>query len=165
MDSVKLGKITAPVGIKGEVRVYPYTDELTRFSSIEKLSADGVTFEIEKVRYLKNMVVLKLAGIDSRNDAERMRGKELTIRSDKLWEIPEDTYFIKDLLGCVVFAEDGRLIGSLSDVILTKAQDLYQITQEDGHAFLIPAVKEFVRKVDIQSKIIIVRLLEGLEDL
>ncbi|NCB41069.1 MAG: 16S rRNA processing protein RimM [Clostridia bacterium] len=165
MDSVKLGKITAPVGIKGEVRVYPYTDEPTRFSSIEKLNVDGVMIDIENVRYLKNMVILKLSGVDSRNDAELMRGKELTISADKLWEIPEDTYFIKDLLGCGVLSEDGELIGKLSDVIQTKAQDLYKITKEDGRTFLIPAVKEFVRKVDIQEKKIVVRLLEGLEDL
>ena len=165
MDSVKLGKITAPVGIKGEVRVYPYTDEPTRFSSIEKLDADGVSFDVEKVRYLKNMVILKLSGIDSRNDAEQMRGKELSMEKEMLWDIPEDTYFVKDLLGCIATSEDGTFIGTLSDVIKNNAQDLYEITKEDGNTFLLPAVKEFVLCVDTQSKKITVRLVEGLTDL
>lgn len=165
MDSVKLGKITAPVGIKGEVRVYPYTDEPTRFSTIQKLNVDGVSFHVEKVRYLKNMVVLKLSGINSRNDAEQMRGKELSIEKELLWDIPEDTYFIKDLLGCSIVSEDDVFIGTLSDVIQNKAQDLYEITKEDGRTFLIPAVKEFVIRVDTQNKRIVVRLVEGLTDL
>lgn len=165
MNSIKLGKITAPVGIKGEVRVYPFTDEPTRFSSLKKVDAGEVSFDIQKVRYAKDMVVLKLAGIDTRNDAELMRGKELSIKTDELWEIPEDTYFVKDLLDCSVFLEDGSLVGTLSDVIKNKAQDLYQVTKESGHTFLIPAVKEFILRVDIQSKEIVVRLPEGLEDL
>lgn len=165
MDSVKLGKITAPVGIKGEVRVYPYTDEPTRFSTIKKIDADGISFHIENVRYLKNMVILKLSNIDSRNDAEQMRGKELSIKKELLWDIPEDTYFIKDLIGCSVVSEEGVCIGVLSDVIQNKAQDLYEITKEDGQAFLLPAVKEFVLNVDTQNKEIVVRLVEGLTDL
>lgn len=165
MDAVKLGKITAPVGIKGEVRVYPYTDEPTRFSSVEKLNIGEIVFTVEKVRYVKNMVVLKLSGIDNRNDAERMRGKELTIEKEMLWEIPEDTYFVKDLLSSTVLLEDGTLVGKLSDVIHNKAQDLYEVTKEDGHRFLIPAVKEFVLRVDIENKEMIVHLVDGLEDL
>lgn len=165
MHSVKLGKITAPVGIKGEVRVYPYTDEPTRFASIEKLYAGEITFAVEKVRYVKNMVVLKLSGIDSRNDAERMRGKELSIEKGMLWDIPEDTYFVKDLLESTVILEDGTFIGKLSDVIKNKAQDLYEVTKEDGHTFLIPAVKEFVLSVDTKNKEIVVRLVDGLENL
>lgn len=165
MDSVKLGKITAPVGIKGEVRVYPYTDEPTRFSTIENLDADGVSFHIERVRYSKNMVILKLLNVDSRNAAEQMRGKELSIPKELLWDIPEDTYFIKDLLGCNILSEEGVCVGILSDVIQNKAQDLYEITKEDGRTFLIPAVKEFVLQVDTQNKRIKVRLVEGLTDL
>ena len=165
MNSVKLGKITAPVGIKGEVRVYPYTDEPTRFSSIKKLDADGASFNIEQVRYAKNMVILKLAGIDTRNDAEQMRGKEVSIKKEMLWDIPDDTFFIKDLLGCTVVSEENSYIGILNDVIQNKAQDLYEIKKEDGHTFLLPAVKEFVLHVDTQSKRIKVRLVEGLTDL
>ena len=165
MESVKLGKITAPVGIKGEVRVFPYTDEPTRFSSIEKLDVEGTPFDVEKVRFLKNMVVLKLSGIDSRNDAERMRGKELSIEKEMLWEVPEDTYFVKDLLGSTVVLEDGTLVGKLSDVIKNKAQDLYEVTKEGENTFLIPAVKEFVLNVDTVKKEIVVRLVEGLDDL
>ncbi len=162
MDTIKLGKITAPQGIKGEVRVYPYTDELTRFSEIESVLLDGQKRRIQKARYMKNMAVLKLEGIDDRNAAEVLRNKELLLAKEDLWEQPEDTYFIDDLVGSAVLSEDGTQIGSLKQVISRPAQDLYEIEKADGSTFLLPAVKEFIRSVDPKNKIVTVKLIEGL---
>ncbi len=164
-DLIKLGKITAPVGIKGEVRVFPYTDEMTRFSDMEELLLKGVKTRIEEVRYQKNMVILKLKGIDDRNAAEALRDIELMLDEDDLWEMPEDTYLIKDLIGMEAADEQGRVIGTLTDVTSGAAQDLYTISMPDGRSFLLPAVKEFVLKVDKDSKRMTVRLIEGLTDL
>ena len=164
-DLIKLGKITAPVGIKGEVRVFPYTDEMTRFSDIDELLLKGVKTPIEDVRYQKNMVVLKLKGVDDRNAAESLRDTELMLDEDDLWEMPEDTYLIKDLIGMQVTDEDGKEIGTLTDVTVGAAQDLYTVAMPDGKSFLLPAVKQFILHVDKGAKRMTVRLIDGLTDL
>ena len=162
MDIIKLGKITAPQGIRGEVRVYPYTDRPTRFSEIEAVLLQGRRRRIENARYMKNMAVLKLEGIDDRNAAEAVRNQELLLAREDLWEQPEDTYFVDDLVGCRVVSEDGTPVGTLRAILSRPAQDLYEIEKEDGSAFLLPAVKEFVRSVDVGNKIITIHLIEGL---
>ena len=162
MDTIKLGKVTAPQGIKGEVRVYPYTDEITRFSEIEAVLLDGQKRKIQNARYMKNMAVLKLEGIDDRNAAEAIRGKELLLSKEDLWEQPEDTYFIDDLLGCSVASEDGSSVGMLKSIISRPAQDLYEIERADGSTFLLPAVKEFIKNVDLDNRIITIHLINGL---
>ena len=162
MDTIKLGKITAPQGIKGEVRVYPYTDELTRFSEIEAVLLDGQKRKIQNARYMKNMAVLKLEGVDDRNMAESLRNKELLLAKEDLWEQPEDTYFIDDLVGCDVVSEDGDSVGMLKNIISRPAQDLYEIERTDGSTFLLPAVKEFIKNVDLDNKTITIHLINGL---
>ena len=162
MDIIKLGKITAPQGIKGEVRVYPYTDKPTRFSEIEAVLLNGRRCRIEKARYMKNMAILKLEGIDDRNAAETMRNRELLLPREDLWKQPEDTYFVDDLVGCAVVSEDGAPVGTLKTIHSRPAQDLYEIERADGSSFLLPAVKEFVRHVDVANRIIIIHLIEGL---
>jgi len=162
MDTIKLGKITAPQGIKGEVRVYSYTDELTRFSEIEAVLLDGQKRKIQNARYMKNMAVLKLEGVDDRNMAESLRNKELLLAKEDLWEQPEDTYFIDDLVGCDVVSEDGDSVGTLKNIISRPAQDLYEIERADGSTFLLPAVKEFIKNVDLDNKTITIHLINGL---
>ena len=162
METIKLGKITAPQGIKGEVRVYPYTDELTRFSEIEAVLLDGQKRKIQNARYMKNMAVLKLEGVDDRNMAESLRNKELLLAKEDLWEQPEDTYFIDDLVGCTVVSEDGAAVGMLKSIISRPAQDLYEIERADGSTFLLPAVKEFIKNVDLDNKTITIHLINGL---
>ena len=162
MDIIKLGKITAPQGIKGEVRVYPYTDQPTRFSEIEAVLLNGRRCRIEKARYMKNMAVLKLEGIDDRNAAEALRNRELLLPREELWKQPEDTYFVDDLVGCAVVSENGAPVGTLKTIHSRPAQDLYEIEREDGSSFLLPAVKEFVKDVKTDEKIIVIHLIEGL---
>ena len=162
MDIIKLGKITAPQGIKGEVRVYPYTDKPTRFSEIEAVLLNGRRCRIEKARYMKNMAILKLEGIDDRNAAEAVRNRELLLPREELWKQPEDTYFVDDLVGCAVVSEDGAPVGTLKTIHSRPAQDLYEIEKEDGSSFLLPAVKEFVKDVKTDEKIIVIHLIEGL---
>ena len=162
MDIIKLGKITAPQGIKGEVRVYPYTDKPTRFSEIEAVLLNGRRCRIEKARYMKNMAILKLEGIDDRNAAEAMRSRELLLPREELWKQPEDTYFVDDLVGCAVVSEDGAPVGTLKTIHSRPAQDLYEIERADGSVFLLPAVKEFIKDVKTDEKIIVIHLIEGL---
>jgi len=164
MDRIKLGKITAPVGVKGEVRVYAYTDELTRFSAIKELWVEDKPAEIENTRYQKNMVILKLSISPDRNAAELLRDKELYLDRDKLWDVPEDTFFVKDLLGSKCIDESGNTLGTLSDVIQNPAQDIYVIKDSADKENMVPAVKEFIKLVDTDAKTITIHVIEGLFD-
>ncbi|MBQ6686694.1 MAG: 16S rRNA processing protein RimM [Firmicutes bacterium] len=165
MEKIKLGQIVTAVGIKGEVKVYPYTDIPERFEEIDSLMIESKTAKINGVRYMKNMVILRLEGVDDRNAAEALRGKNLYIDRKDMWEMPEDTYLVKDLLGMTVMDPEGNRIGKLVDVIQNSAQDLYEIEREDGKKFLLPAVGEFVQTVNLNKRIMIVRLIEGLVEL
>lgn len=164
-DLIKVGQVSSPQGIKGEVNVYPYTDELERFSQFESVILDGKKLAIEKVRYAKNMAVIKLEGVDDRNASEKLRGKDLFIRRENLPEQPEDVYFIQDLIGMSVMNEAGCYVGELVEVNQNSAQDIYIIKRSDGSSFMLPAVKEFVRKVDIEQGCMTVHLIEGLPNL
>ena len=163
MDKIKLGKVTAPVGIKGEVRVYPYTDYPERFSEIDELELDGKYVKIENARYMKDMAVLKLSCCPDRNTAETLRGKELFLDRDRLWDVPGDTFFVQDLIGLKIYEEDGAFVGTLSDVSHGSAQDIYIVGKPDGRTFMLPAVKEFIRDIDLDSRRMTVHLIEGLD--
>ena len=164
MDRIKLGQVTAPVGIKGEIRVYPYLEQ-TRFSDIKRMCVEGLPpAEVQKLRADKAMLVIKLSGIDDRNTAETLRGKILYLPEGDDLDLGEDTYYVDELVGMTVIEENGSSVGTLKSVITRPAQDLYEI-EAGGKSFLLPAVKEFILKVDIQSRKITVHLPEGITEL
>ena len=164
MGKIRLGQITAPVGIKGEIRVYPYLEQ-TRFSDIEKVCVDNsAPVKIEKLRYDKNMLVIKLSGTGSRNDAEALRGKYLYLPEGEELDLGEDTFYIEELKGCRV-VENGTELGTVTGVISRHFQDLYEVQKPDGKSFLMPAVHEFIKSIDTGEKVINVSLPEGLTDL
>ncbi len=186
MEKIKIGKIVSAVGLKGEVKIYSYAGSKERYESLARLIvaapgpgrrvADerGFTpapgrgekeYAIENVRYQKEMVIVKLAGVGDRNQAEALRESEVFITEDDLEELPADTFYIRDLLGCrVLEAESGRELGTLSDVIQNSAHDLYQVDLTDGRQALIPAVGQFIAAVDPAQREIRVRLIPGLLD-
>ena len=184
MEKIKIGKIVSAVGLKGEVKIYSYAGSKERYESLARLivatpgrgaadersSAPGPgrgekEYAIENVRYQKEMVIVKLAGVDDRNQAEALRESEVFITEDDLEELPADTFYIRDLLGCrVLEAESGRELGTLSDVIQNSAHDLYQVDLTDGRQALIPAVGQFIAAVDPAQREIRVRLIPGLLD-
>ena len=139
MEKIKVGKIVNAVALRGEVKIYSYSDCKERFEELSRLLIDGdMELEIENVRYQKNMVIVKFKSIDDRNKAEALKEKDVYITEDDLAELPEDTFYIRDLIGCRVFdAENGRLIGVVSDLIQNSAQDIYQIELEKGGQALI----------------------------
>ena len=164
MDRVKLGQVTAPVGIKGEIRVYPYLEQ-TRFSDIKRMCIESLPpANVEKLRFDKNLLVIKLSGIDDRNTAETLRGKNLYLPEGDALDLGEDTYFVDDLVGMSVVDEDGKAVGTLKSVISRPAQDLYEI-QAGEKSFLLPAVKEFILKVDTKGRTLTVHLPEGITEL
>lgn len=192
MEKIKIGKIVNAVGLKGEAKVYSYAGENDRFEKLDRIIAGGsqsgsgqegggqsggakradckkpqsdMEFEIEKVRYQKNMVILKLRGVDDRNQAEALKDMDVFITEDDLEELPDDTFYVRDLIGCqVVDINDGKKLGVVSDLIQNSAQDIYQIDLAEGGQALIPAVEQFIKNVDIENKTITVSLIPGLID-
>ena len=160
----KLGQIVNAVGLKGESKVYPYTDYKERFEELDSLYIENTVYKIEKVRYMGEMAIVKFAGVSDRNAAEALKGKYLYIDRENARELGEDEYFVPDLIGLEVKDEAGQVIGTLCDVIQNSAQDVYEIKMPEGKTFMIPAVGEFILKVDMDNREMIVRLIEGMID-
>ena len=168
-DMLRIGVVTSPHEVRGEGNVYPTTDDLNRFKQIGSLVVETASgsfpMDVESVKYFKNLVILKLSGIRSRNDAELYRKAELLIYRSQSAPLRENEYFIGDLLGMDVYLTDGTLYGTLTDVMKTSgANDVYEITRPDGKTVLIPMIRDVVRKVETAEKRMTVELLPGLED-
>ena len=164
MEKLRLGQITGAVGLKGEVRVYPYTDYKEKFEELPHVLMREKKHAIQGVRYQKNMAVLKLSGVNDRTAAEACKGEYLFIDRADAPPLPEDTYYVADLLGLSVIDEADEPVGKLADVIQNSAQDLYVVELEDGKRFSVPAVGEFVREINMEEGFIRVHLIPGLRE-
>ncbi len=162
MDKIKVGQAVNAVGLKGELKVYHYSDYKERFEELSKVYLENTLYKINGVRYMKDMVILKLQGIDDRTEAEKHKGEDIFFDKEDMRILPEDTYYITDLIGLSVVDEKGDKIGTISDVIQNSAQDLYEVEREYNSKFLIPAVEEFILKIDMNSRTMTVKLIEGL---
>ncbi len=169
-DNFVIGEIVNTQGIKGEMRVIPHTDDITRFELLDRIFIlrRGVLEEkeIQTVRYHKQFVLLKLKGIDDINAAEPYKGCEIQIPAEEALPCGEDEYYIRDLYGMSVYDEAGELLGALSDILFTGANDVYVIqpTDPDKKDILLPAIKQCVLNVDVAQKKMMVKLLEGLTE-
>jgi 16S rRNA processing protein RimM len=170
-DLYQVGSITQTHGIRGEVKVFPLTDDISRFKNMKNLLLDGgkdgyITLEVENVRPQKNLVILKFKGIDNINDIEKYKGKGLYVTKENRVELKEDEYFIADLIGCDVFTEDNldTKFGVISDVMETGANDVYDIELAGGGNVLVPAIKDCVLQVDVDNRRVVIRLMKGLMD-
>ncbi len=165
-DRLRVGVITSPHGVHGEVNVFPTTDDAKRFLELKKLYIDTkksiIECEIESVKFFKNMVILKFKDHDDRNEMERYRNCDLLIDREDAVPLGEDEYFICDLIGLDIIDEDGNKIGVLRDVLTTAANDVYSVEKTDGKELLIPVIKDCVLNTDLENKTITVHLLPGL---
>lgn len=162
-DMVELGKVTAAVGLRGEVRVFRYSGTKGTFENRSTILVAGKSYPLEHVRYQKNMAVLKLGGVDDRTAAEHLRGAVVEMPADELPELADGSFYIRDLLGMTVLnEEDGKVMGSLSNVLTDRAQDIYVVRLADGREIMVPAVKEFIRSIDGEKREIRVTLIEGM---
>jgi len=167
MDYFEIGKIVNTVGVRGELKIYPTTDDARRFDLLNDVnvvleSGQNVVFPIEKVRYHRNLVMLKLKGVDDKDKAEKLRGSTIVVARADALPLEADEYYIPDLVGLDVVAENGDVLGIIKDVLVTGANDVYIVKQPEGKDILIPAIKQCILNVDIAGGRIIVRLLEGL---
>lgn len=177
MEKIKIGKIVNAVALRGEVKVYHYSDYKERFEELEEILVERnaakkhamESYEIEGVRYQKDMAILKLKGVNDRNAAEALKDCDVYITEADLRELPEDTFYIRDLIGCRVInrsenTENEKEIGIITDVLQNTAQDIYQVKTKAGKEVLIPAVGEFVKEINIDEKTVIVSLIPGFTD-
>ncbi|WMC92661.1 ribosome maturation factor RimM [Kineothrix sp. MB12-C1] len=165
-DKLRVGVISSTHGIKGEVKVFPTTDEPTRFKKMKQVILDTGKEEsiltIEGVKFFKQFVILKFEGIDNINDVEKYKGKELYVTRENAQRLGKNEYFIGDLIGMTVIEDTGRNLGILEEVLLTGANDVYQVRMESDEELLIPAIKQCILSVDMEKKEMTVHLLEGL---
>lgn len=169
MESIlQVGVIASTHGVRGEVKVFPTTDDVKRFKRLKEVILDTgkeqMTLEIEGVKFFKQFAILKFKGFDNINDIEKYKGKSLFVTRENAVRLRKDEYFIADLIGLKVLDEEEKEIGELKDVIETGANDVYVITMTDGRELLLPAIKQCVLSVDVEGGTIKVHILDGLLD-
>ncbi|NDO50010.1 ribosome maturation factor RimM [Lachnospiraceae bacterium MD335] len=167
-DLLQVGAITQTHGLRGEVKVFPTTDDVKRFKKLKEVILDTgkekMALEIENVRFFKQFAILKFKGFDNINDIERYKGKSLYVTRENAVKLRKDEYFIADLMGVKIYDEQDAYMGVLKDVIVTGANDVYEIALEDGRTLLLPAIKQCVLDVDIEQRRMKVHVLDGLLD-
>lgn len=168
-ETVLIGRVGSPVGIKGEVRITLYAQDSTNLKEgkVLLLERAGKTTEaaIERLRYQKDRPVVKIEGVDDRNAAEDIRGMDVSIYASDLEELPEGEHYVRDLIGCkVIDTADGKAVGVLRDVIQNTAQSIFEVVTDEGKTVLIPAVDAFLRGIDEETGVIEVELIPGFID-
>lgn len=167
-DLLQVGVITGTHGLKGEVKVFPTTDDKERFLDLEEVLLDTgdelLELKVEYCKFFKKFVFVKFEGLDDINEVEKYKRCPLLVTKDNAVELEEDEYFVADLLGLTIIDDSGVTIGKLENVIETGANDVYEVLTEDGGRILLPAIKECILDVDMEEGIILVHLMKGLAD-
>ena len=166
---LRVGVITSAHGVRGEVKVFPTTDDNSRFKTLKHVLMDTgkekTPLEIEHVKFFKNMVILKFKGFDNKNDVEMWRQRDLLITRDQAVELAPDENFIADLIGLTAVTDKGEVLGTLTDVLQTGANDVFVVKTEAGDEVLIPYIEQCVPEIHPETGKIMVHLLPGLLDL
>jgi 16S rRNA processing protein RimM len=169
MESLlQVGVITQTHGIKGEVKVFPTTDDVNRFKKLKHVILDtgkeNLELEVEGVKFFKQYVILKFKGFDNINDIEKYKGKSLLVTRENAVKLRKDEYFIVDMIGMKVITEDEKDFGILKEVMPTGANDVYVVETLDGKEVLLPAIKQCILNVDIENQLMKVHIMKGLLD-
>ena len=163
---LEIGQIVNSYGLKGQMKIVPFTDDITRYSDLKtiyiEINKQLKEYKIEQVKYHKNNVLIKLEGIDDINDTEQFKNCFVKVDRENAVKLPEDTYFIVDLIGLEVFTEENVLLGKIVDVFPTGSNDVYVVKDELGKQILLPAISEVIKNVDMPNKKMIVNLIKGL---
>ena len=166
LPNLEIGQIVNTFGIKGMVKVKPFTDDIRRFDELKTVYVEKnnnqTEYEIEEVKYHKDMVLIKFKGIDKVVQAEMLRNSYLTVSRDSVEKLEEGRYYIVDLLGLEVYTDEQILLGTLEDIFNTGSNDIYVVKDKQGKQILLPAIQDVVKQIDIENKKIIVHLLPGL---
>ncbi len=166
-DLFRVGVIANTHGVQGEVKVFPTTEDPKRFDWLKEVllnaGEEKIPLKIQKVRYFKNLVIVKFKGIDNINDIEKYKGMDLYVTRENAIPLEEDEYYIADIIGSEVNTEDGKFFGVLKDVLETGANLVYVVEQE-GKEVLLPAIPDCVKDIDTEEKKIVVHIMPGLLD-
>lgn len=165
-EFLEIGQIVNTFGIKGMVKVKPFTDDITRFDDLEKVYVETnktkKQYEIEEVKYHKDMVLIKFKGIDKIEDAELLRNSYLKINRQDEPKLEEGTYYIVDLIGLDVYSDEGDLFGKVDDIFNNGSCDIYAIKDELGKQLLLPAISDVIKEINLEEKKIVVHIIKGL---
>ena len=164
---LQVGVISSTHGLRGEVKVFPTTDDAARFQTLKNVVLDTgrkkLDLEIQSVRFFKQFVIVKFKGIDNINDIEKYKGKSLFVTRENAVELEEDEYYIGDLIGMEVYTDDSEeRFGVLKDVMETGANEVYIIDSDAHGEVLVPAIRQCIEEVDVENGKMQIRLLEGL---
>ena len=163
---LQVGVISSTHGIKGEVKVFPTTDDVNRFKKLKEVQLDTgkekILLHPESVKFFKQFVILKFKEFNSINDVEAYKGKSLYVDREHAVRLRKDEYFIADLIGLSVVTEEGDAFGLMKDVMQTGANDVYVVEHTNGEEVLLPAIKECVKEIDIENGKITVHIMDGL---
>ena len=166
LPNLQIGQIVNTFGIKGMVKVKPFTDDIRRFDELKNVYVERkdnqMEYEIEEVKYHKDMVLIKFKGIDKIEQAELLRNSYLSISRDSVEELEEGRYYIVDMLGLEVYTDEQILLGTLEDIFNTGSNDIYVVKNKEGKQILLPAIQDVIKQIDMENKKIIVHLLPGL---
>ena len=162
----EIGQIVNTFGIKGFVKVNPFTDDMERFAELKSVlvvkNKELIEMQIEEIKYQKNVVLIKFKGIEDINMAEKYKGCYIKIKRENARKLPKDTYFIADLIGMQVYDEQGNLLGKVNDIYNNKVHDIYVIKDDLEKQILLPSTKEVIKQIDMDNDRIVVHLIEGL---
>lgn len=165
--NLEIGQIVNTFGIKGFVKVMPYVDDIERYGELEKVyvkkGKDLITeYQVEEVKYQKNMVLLKLKGIETIEEAEKLRNSYLEVKREDAIKLEEGEYFIADLIGAQVLTDEGENLGKLDDIFNTGSNDIYVVKDDLGKQILLPAISDIIKEINVEESKIIVHIIEGL---
>lgn len=169
MDYLKIGGIISTHGLKGEVKVYPTTQDVHRYDVLDtayiEMPSGKIPVNVERVRYFKNLVIVKFRGLDRIEDVEGYLKHDLYVSREDAIELGENEYFVGDVIGLKVITDDGRVLGILDDVMETGANDVYVIAsqEEPGKEILLPVIRDVILETSLEEGYIKVHLLPGLE--
>ncbi len=168
-DLLQVGVISNTHGVRGEVKVFPTTDDARRFKKLKTVLLDTGAqtreMKIESVRFFKQFVILKFQGIDDMDAALPLKGKSLLVRRQDAVRLKKDEYFIADLINLEVYDDADQQLGVVTDVLQTGANDVYAVRMTDGRELLLPAIKECVLNIDMEKRQMRVHVMDGLLDL
>ena len=165
---LRVGVISSTHGVRGEVKVYPTTDDVNRFKKLKKVVLDTgreyLDLEISGVKFFKNQVILKFKGIDNINDIEKYKGKDLLVHREDAVALEDNENYVADLIDLKVVTDEGVVLGYLTEVMETGANDVYVVETEDGKELLLPAIRDCILDVDLDEEVMTVHILPGLFD-
>lgn len=167
-DLLRIGVVTTTHGLRGEVKVFPTTDDARRFDDCDEVilvtKQKHLLLHVERVKYFKNIVIVKFKEFNDINEVERFRKCDIMVTREHAVPLEEGEYFICDIIGADVVTEDGVPLGTVRDVMETGANDVFVIGTEDGREVLFPSIPDCIKKIDVEKKEVVAHIMPGLMD-